>query len=74
MAIKTLNVNVRGLGNHIKRMTLFQFFKTEKCDIICLQETEILESVDGNWVVCIVNSVPVGFMLKTPWGHFLNVK
>ena len=39
MAIKTLTVNVRGLGNHIKRRTLFQFFKKEKCDIICLQET-----------------------------------
>ena len=29
MAIKTLTVNVRGLGNHIKRRTLFQFFKKE---------------------------------------------
>ena len=49
MAIKTLTVNVRGLGNHIKRRTLFQFFKKEKCDIICLQEIHITSKCADTW-------------------------
>ena len=49
MAIKTLTVNVRGLGNHIKQRTLFQFFKKEKCDIICLQETHITSKCADTW-------------------------
>ena len=49
MVIKTLTVNVRGLGNHIKWRTLFQFFKKEKCDTICLQEAHVTSKCADIW-------------------------
>ena len=37
------SLNVRGLRNKVKRLALFKFLKTQKYDIICLQETHALE-------------------------------
>ena len=37
--LKIISLNVRGLRNKKKRRTLFRKFKSDKYDIICLQET-----------------------------------
>ena len=39
--IKLVSLNVRGLQNKLKRTTLFNYFKREKFDIICMQEAHV---------------------------------
>ena len=43
-SLKVVSMNVRGLRNPRKRRTLFHAFKKDKYDIICLQETHLIES------------------------------
>ena len=47
--IKFLSLNVRGLRNHVKRMALFSYFKNQKADFYCLQETFSLKGDEVSW-------------------------
>ena len=48
-----VSLNVRGLGNDVKRKEVFHYFRKKKVDIICLQEThaeaESLELYSKQW-------------------------
>ena len=47
--LKIISLNVRGLRTLKKRRTLFHLFKTNKYDVICLQESYLLKS-DKKWI------------------------
>ena len=51
--LKVVSLNVRGLRNRKKRRSLLYFFKKEKFDIVCLQETYLtkndLHLIDREW-------------------------
>lgn len=55
MALKIFSCNVRGLGDKLKRMEIFNWLKMKKLSIYMLQETHIVEEVLLKW--------------KTEWGH-----
>ena len=44
-----ISLNIRGLRNRRKRYTTFKNVKKLKCDIICLQETYIIEGDIDKW-------------------------
>ena len=48
MALKILSLNVRGLGEVIKRRSIFNYYRT-RGDIICLQETHTSPEVEVAW-------------------------
>ena len=41
MKLRILSWNVRGANDRNKRMVLKSFIKTEKVDLVCIQETKI---------------------------------
>ena len=41
--IEIISANVRGLRQQFKRMDLFNYFKKFKADIVCLQETHLIQ-------------------------------
>ena len=43
------SLNVRGLRRKTKRKQLFSFFKREKYDIVCLQETHVTDDIVDEW-------------------------
>ena len=47
--LRILSLNVRGLRKKHKRVALFNYFKQQKIDIICLQETHVSDSVAHIW-------------------------
>ena len=51
--LKIVSLNVRGLNDRYKRMTLFKWLKDKKFDIICLQETfcvnNFVKTFDRDW-------------------------
>ena len=49
MSLKVLSANVRGLGNNNKRRMLFNLFRKEKYDIICIQEAHVTEKNVQLW-------------------------
>ena len=42
--LKILSANVRGLRQILKRRDVFDYFKNQNADIICLQETHLVQS------------------------------
>ena len=42
--IKVLSANCQGLRNHEKRFDVLSYFKEEKVNILCLQDTHLIES------------------------------
>ena len=50
-----MSINVRGLGDTKKRRELFYFLHHKDCDLMCLQETHSINTVEKLW--------------KTEWGH-----
>ena len=42
--IKVISANVRGLRQTLKRADLFDYFKGQQADIICLQETHLVQA------------------------------
>ena len=49
-SLRILSANVRGLRQVLKRKDLFDYFKTQKADIICLQETHLVHSDIDNLI------------------------
>ncbi|KAK7486284.1 hypothetical protein BaRGS_00022454 [Batillaria attramentaria] len=47
--LKLITLNARGIKNKNKRKALFSFFKQNKYDIICLQETHITKEAADGW-------------------------
>jgi exonuclease III len=47
--IRICSLNCRGLRDKWKRNTVFKYFKNNKFDIICLQETHVLEREKLQW-------------------------
>ena len=43
------SLNARGLKNKIKRTALFSYFKEQRYDLVCLQETHITEKDSSTW-------------------------
>ena len=41
--IDIISANVRGLRQQFKRFDLFEYFKKIKADIVCLQETHLVQ-------------------------------
>ena len=61
MKLKLLSWNVRGANNLDKRKVIKAFIKSQKVDVVCIQETKI-QNMDSN----IVRSLGVGRFLD--WG------
>ena len=66
MKIKILSWNVRGVNDRNKRKLIKALFKSQKVDLVCLQETKMTEMSLG-----VVRSLGVGRFLE--WGA-LNVR
>ena len=47
--IKIFSFNARGLGNKIKRITIFEWLKSKKGDILFLQETHSSHEYEAAW-------------------------
>ena len=47
--IRIISLNVRGLRNKYKRIAIFNYLKTNKFDIVCLQETHLTEKDVPIW-------------------------
>ena len=48
--IKTLSANVRGLRQTLKRKDMFDYFNNQNADILCLQETHLVQG-DVNFLI-----------------------
>ena len=44
-----LTLNVRGLRSNVKRKSLFRYLRSNKFDIVCLQETHVTDDVNKQW-------------------------
>ena len=47
--IRIVSFNARGLKNAMKRKSMFAYFKKNKYDVVCLQETHILDKDIPEW-------------------------
>ena len=47
--LRIISLNVRGMGTKEKRNTLFKYFRENKYDVICLQETHSTARVTDLW-------------------------
>ena len=47
--LKLFSLNVRGLKNRLKRLKLFNYLKTQKFDLVCLQESHITNNDIQIW-------------------------
>ena len=61
MKIKILSWNVRGVNDRYKRKLIKALFRSQKVDLVCLQETKMTEMSLG-----MVRSLGVGRFLE--WG------
>ncbi len=61
LELNLISINVRGLHDKSKRITLFQWLKDKKYDIICLQETfctkNFIPNFDRDWQGPVYHSV-----------------
>ena len=48
--IKILSANVRGLRQTLKRKDMFDYFNNQNADILCLQETHLVQG-DVNFLI-----------------------
>ena len=48
-SLSICTLNVRGIRNRLKRKSLFDLLKKKRLDIICLQETYIIEKDVDQW-------------------------
>ena len=46
--LSIFSMNVRGLGNRVKRRDMFQWLKEHKYDISCLQDVHITQTMESN--------------------------
>ena len=61
MKLRILSWNVRGVNDREKRKLIKEVIKSQKADLVCLQETKIQEMLNG-----LVKSLGVGRCLE--WG------
>ena len=59
MRLRILSWNIKGVNDRDKRKLIKNVIKTQKVDLVCLQETKIREMTSG-----IVRSLRVGRCLK----------
>ena len=59
MRLRILSWNIKGVNDRDKRNLIKDVIKTQKVDLVCLQETKIREMTSG-----IVRSLRVGRCLK----------
>ena len=48
MSLKLISINVRGIGDVIKRRAIFNFYR-QRAEIICLQETHSYKEIEEIW-------------------------
>ena len=48
--LKIVSLNVRGLGNDVKRRKVFRYFKHHKADICLIQESHCVNDVERIWM------------------------
>ena len=49
MIVQIISLNVRGIGNLIKRASIFNWCKNSSADLILLQETHSTVNVEAQW-------------------------
>ena len=47
--LRISSLNVRGLKNKLKRISLFNYLKSQRFDIVCLQESHITKNDISSW-------------------------
>ena len=47
--LRIVSLNARGLKNKLKRNFLFKYFKEQKFDVVCLQESHITKKEANIW-------------------------
>lgn len=46
--VKIISINCQGLHDYKKRKDVFQFYRQQKCNILCLQDTHFTEEMENN--------------------------
>lgn len=46
--VKIISINCQGLHDYKKRKDVFQFYRQQKCNILCLQDTHFTEDMENH--------------------------
>lgn len=46
--VKIISINCQGLHDYKKRKDVFQFYRQQKCNILCLQDTHFTEDMEND--------------------------